>query len=351
MKYEPLTREEVCSVIAGRANTRRVPVYFHFWVHPDTFEEREPQVREILAQYPQDVQLVPLAMPAMFRDEAPEDDPAYSWLPGNDPYKGKNVAIDARIALPDWAQLDQVLAAFPDPRYPGMFKHAPTEADGRFRLGQWFFCLFERHWSIRGMDNALMDYYQCPDEVHRLFRALTDFYLVAIERVAVEQKCDGFWTSDDLGTQKGEFFSVDIFREFFKPYYKELIDKAHEHDMSFWMHACGDVTRFVPEWLEIGLDVLHPIQKYAMDETAIAREYGGQMTVFSGMEVQQVIPWGTPDEVRAEVRFLMDTFWRKGEGRCMFTAGNGINGDCTLASLEALFDEAFTYGGKVATQI
>ena len=90
-----------------------------------------------------------------------------------------------------------------------------------------------------------------------------------------------------------------------------------EQVLIFFFWGKGGVRRFVPEWLEIGLDVLHPIQKYAMDEAAIAREYGGQMTVFSGMEVQQVIPWGTPDEVRAEVRFLMDTFWRKGEGRCM----------------------------------
>ena len=61
-----------------------------------------------------------------------------------------------------------------------------------------------------------------------------------------------------------------------------------------------------------------------------------------------MIPWGTPGEVRAEVRHLLDTFWRKGEGRCMITAGNGINGDCTLASLEAFLNESFNYVPSLA---
>jgi hypothetical protein len=324
-----------------------VPVYIHFWVHPETFEEREPAVHAILAQYPEDVQLTWLSMPPIYRDETPQDAPAYSWLPWSNPHKNKNLPLDACIALPEWDRLDDVIAAFPDPNYPGLTSRF-TAADGRYRLGSWFFCYFERHWMFRGMTNALMDYYLYPEKVHQLYRALTDFYLVTIERAAIEGSCDGFFTSDDLGTQTGEFFSPDIFREFFKPYYKELIDKAHEHNMHFWLHTCGNVNQFIPEWIDIGLDVIHPIQKHAMQEQEIARKYGDKITIFSGIEVQQVIPWGTPDEVRAEVRHLIDTFWRNGEGRCMFTAGNGINGDCTLASLEALFDEAYTYGSIVA---
>ena len=87
-----------------------------------------------------------------------------------------------------------------------------------------------------------------------------------------------------------------------------------------------------------------------MDEGEIAREFGDRLTIFTGLDVQQVIPWGTPDEVRAEVRHLLDTFWQPGKGRCIITAGNGINGDCTLASLEALLDECLRYGGVKANQ-
>lgn len=339
----PLTKEDVKSVIAGRSTSPRVPVYIHFWVHPDTFEDREPAVREILSRYPEDLQLVPFAMPGIH--DSPPDDPEYRWVTYPDPYAGKEVAIDERIAMRDWSRLDEIIEKFPRASYPGLFKWA-RPADGRYRLAHWFFCLFERHWSLRGMTNALLDYYEHPEEVHRLFRALTDFYKGIILRSAKEQNCDGLWISDDLGTQTGPFFSTAMFREFYKPYYKEMIDVSHENGMDCWMHACGNVEAFIPEWLDIGLDVLHPIQKYTMDEKVIAAKFGKRLTVFAGLEVQQVIPWGTPEEVRQEVRFLIDTYWRPGEGRCMITAGNGINGDCTLASLEAFLDESFSYGRK-----
>jgi len=345
MEYAPLTRDEVASVVAGRSAAARVPANIHFWVHARDFGDREPAVHEILARYPRDIQLVHFAMPGQF--EGPRDAPEYRWLTWPDPYEGRQVPHDARIAMADWNRLDEVIENFPDPNYPGLLAGAPAP-DGRYRLGQWFFCLFERHWSLRGMTNALLDYYEHPDEVHRLFSALTDFYVGAIKRAATEAGCDGIWTSDDLGTQTGPFFSTEFFREFFKPYYRRIIEAAHSCGMTLWMHACGDVGEFIPDWLDAGLDVLHPIQKHAMDEKQIAETYGRRLTIFAGLDVQQVIPWGTPDEVRAEVRYLIDTYWRPGEGRCMITAGNGINGDCTLASLEAFLDETYAYGAKAA---
>ena len=192
------------------------------------------------------------------------------------------------------------------------------------------------------MTDALMDYYIEPDKVHRLFRAVTDLYVRIITRAAQEQQCDGIWISDDLGTQTGPFFSPEIFKEFFKPYYREMISACHELGMHTWMHACGNIEAFLPDLIEIGLDVIHPVQKHTMVEGEIASKYGGNITFFNGLDVQQVIPWGTPDEVRQEVRFLIDTFWRN--GRCMITAGNGINQDCPLESLEAFFQEAIEYG-------
>jgi len=348
LKVEPLTREEVVSVIEGRARTRRVPQFIHFWVHSSSFGDRQAAVQAILDAYPQDVQGVGIWTPAQYRGDNPEF-PDYSWLPFPKPTEARQTGIDAACSMPEWDVLDEVIAKFPKTDFPRLFPNAPAP-DGRYRLGMWWFCFFERHWSLRGMTNALTDYYTNPDEVHRLFNTLTEFYCGIIDRAATEQKCDGIFTSDDLGTQTGEFFSPEIFREFFKPYYKRLIDRCHLHKMHFWLHVCGCVTKFIPEWTEIGLDVIHPIQKHTMDEKEIARLHGKDITIFTGLDVQQVIPWGTPDDVRKEVRFLLDTYWRPGEGRCMLTAGNGINGDCTLESLEAFFDEAITYGAKKARE-
>jgi uroporphyrinogen decarboxylase len=185
--------------------------------------------------------------------------------------------------------------------------------------------------------------------VHRLFRAVTDFYLVVMERAKTELGVDGVFTSDDLGTQTGPFFGPAIFKEFYRPYYKELIDKAHSLGLHFWLHTCGNIEKYMPEFINLGLDVIHPIQKYTMDEKRIARKYSKDICIWSGFDVQRTIPFGTAEDVRREVRFLMDTFQRP-EGRMMFTAGNAVKGDCPIDSLAALFDEAFKYGAEIATK-
>ena len=348
MRYEPLTSQEVASVIDGRARTRRVPAFIQFWVHPDAFGDRKQAVIDLLGEYPQDMQVVPCFMPSQYRGEHAAA-PDYAWCPYPKPDTGAQVAIDAEVAMDDWSLLDDILDAFPRPEHPDLFARA-SQPDGRYRLAHWFFCLFERHWSLRGMTNALLDYYEHPREVHRLFDALTTFYCGLVERAAREQRCHGLWTSDDLGTQTAGFFSTDIFNEFFLPYYQRLFDTCHHHRMHVWMHACGCLDNYIPGWLDIGLDVLHPIQKHTMDERAVAAHYGDRLTIFAGLDVQQFIPWGTPDDVRREVRFLMDTYWRPGEGRCMITAGNGINGDCPLSSLDAFLDETYTYGVRTASR-
>ena len=171
-----------------------------------------------------------------------------------------------------------------------------------------------------------------------------------MDRIAVELRADGVLTSDDIGMQTGPFFSTAFFDEFFAPYYRELAERAHRHGMHFWLHACGNIEPFLPRLIDLGIDVIHPIQKYAMDETRIAEVYGGSICIWAGFDVQRIIPFGTANEVRAEVRHLMDT-WHRPEGRFLFTAGNGINGDCPVESLRALYDEAYSYGSVVVEKV
>lgn len=343
-KMKPLTRQQLKDVIDGHGAAERVPMLYNLWVHPWTYKDDEPKAREIMDSYPMDACIVPIRMPNLF--EAPEDDPEYRWMNFDDPKTNLNGGIDEQIALEDFEDLAQVLKDFPDGNYPNMYPEHPPE-DGRYRVACWFYWLFERHWSIRGMTNALMDFYLYPEQVHKLYSALTDFYIRLIERAKEETGADGIFTSDDLGTQTAPFFSKEIFRTFFKPYYKRMIDRAHELGMHFWLHTCGNIEPFLDDFIEIGLDVIHPIQKHTMDAVEISKKYGGKICIWAGFDVQQVIPWGTPEEVREEVRFLIDKYYRE-DGRFMLTAGNGINQDCTLESLKALYDETYYYGIKKA---
>jgi uroporphyrinogen decarboxylase len=359
VSLKPLSREEVRSVIEGRGAAPRVPVLLHFWTHPDEFADGTPAVYALMDSFPQDAQTIPVRMPAVA--EAPPEDPRYRWLTGATPgarregrkgIDGRTLsdrALDSQALITDWDELDAILADFPDPRSPLALPQNPA-SDGRYRLAAWWYCLFERHWSLRGMTSALLDFGTDPVQVHRLYRALTDFYLGLIDRIGSELHADGVLTSDDIGMQTGPFFSQSFFDEFFAPYYRELADRAHSHGMHFWLHACGNIEPFLDRLIDLGVDVIHPIQKYAMDETRIAGIYGGRICVWAGFDVQRIIPFGTASQVRAEVRHLMDT-WHRPEGRLLFTAGNGINGDCPVESLRALYEEAYSYGRAVVEKV
>lgn len=344
MLDQPLTREEMRRLIEGKGAARRVPIAIQPWIEPTIFGQREGDYRRVLEEYPCDIVKINFNIPDLFR--APADDPSYRWMNFDNPFPS-GTALDAISALDDWSKLDAVLADFPDPHYPGLIPQSAPKDDGRYRVGLWWYWLFERLWSIRGMENALCDFYEYGDEIHRLFRALTDFYKVVLERGRNELGLDAIWTSDDIGTQKTPFFSMEIFNEFFKPYYKELIDHAHSLGMHFWMHTCGNILPMIPSLAEIGLDVLHPIQKYTMEEKEVAQKYGGSLCIWAGFDVQQIIPYGTPEEVRQEVRFMIDTYFRK-DGRLILAAGNNMTRDTPLESLKALLDEALVYGTKTA---
>lgn len=209
MRYKALTKAELVSVIEGRGSAGRIPVLLHCWVHQDQFpEELREEVNGILAAYPEDAQIINIRMPQVFKN--PQNGTGFSWVNYPDPYDGLDTPLDARIAINDWEELDNVLAEFPNPGHTAMFPHNP-ESDGRYRLGNWWYCLFERHWSLRGMTNALMDFYTDPESVHRLYSALTDFYLATMKRAKRDLDIDGVWTSDDLGTQNGPFFRRRFF--------------------------------------------------------------------------------------------------------------------------------------------
>lgn len=342
MSIQPLNREQMIRVIEGKGCATRVPLLVHCWVSPDTFEgEKRAAVEDVLARYPMDAQIIHLQIPSVY--DAPADEPSYRWSYRDPRQDLSTVAIDSSGVIEDWdEELDRLLADFPSPDYPDLIPPCPPD-DGRYRLGLWWYFFFERFWSLRPMEEALVDFYANPEAVHALFEKLTAFYIRMITRAKEELHLDGVWTSDDLGTQTSTFFSPEIFDTFFYPYYKRVIDHVHSLGMHFWLHACGNVESLIPRFIELGVDVLHPIQKHTMDEKKIAQKYGDRLCIWSGFDVQRTIPYGTPKEVRREVRFLMDAY-RRPDGRFMLTLGNGATSDTPVESLEALFDEAVTYG-------
>lgn len=257
-------------------------------------------------------------------------------------------AHDARAVVDDWSQLDEFIEKLSDPETDPQIDALIESADqiraaGQYVLVGWWRLFFERPWAIRGMTNLLMDYHLYPDEIHRMHEALCQHYIRYIDRVSEVLRPDGFWTSDDLGHQRQLFMSPTTYREMIKPYYARVGECVRRNNLHWWLHSCGNNTAIMDDLIEVGVNVFHPVQKGTMDEVAVAREFGDRMTFLAGFDVQHILPEGTPEQIRAEVRHLINTFDRPDGGLCL-AAGNGILPDTRLENIEAFLDEVLRYG-------
>lgn len=336
--YRTLTREEVIRVIDGKGAAERVPFFFDFYIQGYLTPDHPVSQEFTNAPYPRDIQWIHYRMPGLTEGYA--EDPNYFWaIPGVK--VDETHGYDNRCVIEDWENTEEVelfYKTFPSAETPKLLPEG-IETDDRYILGHFWWTYFERLWQLRGMENALTDFYLYPEEIHRLFRKLTDFYIRIMERGKEKYNMDGFQFTDDLGAQDRPLFSPEIFREFFKPYYKEIIDKAHELGCHMWMHSCGNIELFLPDLIEIGLDVIHPIQKNTMDEKVIAKKYGDKICILAGIDVQYLFAFGTPEEVRAEVLYLMNNYSRP-DGRFMITLGNGYTDDWKLENLHEMYRTA-----------
>ena len=179
--------------------------------------------------------------------------------------------------------------------------------------------------------------------MHRLHDALCGLYCGIIREAADRRLADGFWTSDDLGHQQQPMMSPATFRDLLFPYYRRVGAALHDRGMHFWLHSCGNNGPLMNDLIEAGVDIFHPVQKHTMDEADTARRFGGRLAFLAGMDVQHVLRESDPEGVRAEVRFLIDTFDGPGGGMCI-AAGNGILPGTPLENVHAFLDEALRYG-------
>lgn len=338
MIREPYSKEIVRAVVERRG-IDVVPLAFHKWWGEGTREKYNGLLDEITADVPDDALPVTYVTPGDYI--SPTDDPNYRWAFSGSP-DPVGFGLDARVMLPDWRDLDAYLAEFPDlDRQTGLFDATRAFVEshpGRYVLGHWWYCFYERLWAIRGMQNVLLDFVLHPQELKRLSRAILDHHIKAVRKLA-ECGVDGIFTSDDLGSQRALMMSPTMFREFLKPLYAELIEEIHSLGMHFWLHTCGNVSEIIEDFIEIRLDVIHPIQAHTMDYQEIADRFGGRISFLVGIDVQHLLPEGTEEEVRAGVREIAHIF-RRPEGGFLLAAGNGILPETPLCNIRAFLEEA-----------
>jgi hypothetical protein len=333
-QWDILNREQVAAAVHFR-HPPRPPRANILWYNPATLAAHGDAFRKLLADYPDDPIMSGMGINYW---EAPADDPNYRFAFGAK-VKPPDLAVDACPVIADWSEFDQFLAEFPDADRRGIeagIVQARRDNPDRYILASWGHYFHQRLAYLRGIEQLLFDFYDAPDKLRAIMGRLLEFYRVWARRTAAAG-ADGVWAGDDLGTQTSLFLSPDLFRELYAPYYRALAHILHAQRLDFWLHSCGNVTELMDDLIACGVDCLHPIQAGTMNDAEIARRYGGKLAFWIGMDVQKVIPFGTPAEIRTAVRKRIQTFYRP-EGGLILAAGNAILPDTPLENIKAYLE-------------
>jgi uroporphyrinogen decarboxylase len=183
----------------------------------------------------------------------------------------------------------------------------------RFKVVQLGMLFWERTWAMRGMANIMTDLYDSPAFVDELLDGLEAVCCAVIDRLVRDygDRVDAIGFSEDMGTQRGLMMSPQTWRRFLKPHQQRMYERIRAAGKVVYLHSCGDVQPIVGELIDMGVQMLQPIQPEAMDIFALKREFGRHLCFAGGISTQQTLPYGTPAQIREEVRACVEVM---GEG-------------------------------------
>jgi uroporphyrinogen decarboxylase len=205
---------------------------------------------------------------------------------------------------------------------------------------------WERYQFVRGTENALIDVITRPEEFKRLLKKIHDFHMAELEFWATTD-VDGFTFMDDWGSQGQLLIPPPLWREFFKPLYKDYIDIAHAHGKQAFMHSDGYIQEVYPDLVELGLDALNS-QLFCMDMPELARIAKGKLAFWGEIDRQHILTDPDPEVGRKAVRTVAEHFYDPAGGIfAQFSFDAGTNPAMPIAIYEewARIPELFQNNG------
>jgi len=203
---------------------------------------------------------------------------------------------------------------FPEPdleRDAQLWQRVIDNHPTQFRYGGIGFSVFERAWTLRGMENLLCDMVLHPQFVDDLLDKILEYNLKVLDQV-VQYDLDCIRFGDDWGQQNGLIMGPKLWRRFIKPRVAAMYQKAKDAGKYVMQHSCGAIQELFPDLIDMGLDIFNTFQPEVMDVQFIKREYGHHLTFYGGISTQQVLPRVSPAEVQRVVRQMMDTIGKDG---------------------------------------
>ena len=309
---------------------------------------------EVMARFHSDGRpLIPGPAPSTLgREIAPDrfvDGWGITWQlqPGNHYY---DIAVHP---LQDATLEDLDRYPWPDLAHPSRFAGLREKARAIQAAGQAVVALsgvspFEFSYMLRGMDRWFLDLAADPEFAGALMRKLTDLMRSAAERLLEEagEYIDVIITGDDLGSQKGPLLSTAMYRQLIKPFHVELCRAIKDRSKAkIFYHSDGNIYPLLNDLIEAGIDVLNPVHVSARDmgDTArLKREFGDRLAFCGAIDTQSVLPHGSPEEVRREVRRRIKDL--APGGGYILASVHCIQPDVPPENVCAMFDEAVTAG-------
>lgn len=199
---------------------------------------------------------------------------------------------------------------------------------------------------LRGIQQTFIDLAQNPKIVEFIRDRVVNYFVEYNPKVfeAADGEVDMFMMGDDVGGQRGPLLSPEMWRRYFKDGFRTYVDIAHKYGLKVMYHTCGDVYALIPDFIDCGLDMLQSLQTQAtnMDIKRLKQEFGKDLSFQGGMDIQQVLPLGTPDDVREMVKYAADN--AKPGGGYFFGTAHNIQADTDMQNVVALFEAYHEYG-------
>jgi uroporphyrinogen decarboxylase len=231
-----------------------------------------------------------------------------------------------------------------DAAYLAAMKAAVDEIKARGGIAQVRIgVLFELAWQLRGMDNLFADFVYNEEFATALLERITEIRVRAA-RAAGMAGADLIFTADDLGIQSRMLMKPEVWRKWLKPRHARIIAAAREHqpDIHVKYHSDGYFEPLIPELLEIGITILNPVQPESTDPARLKRLYGDRLTFDGTIGVQTTMPFGTPEDVDRQVKYMIENVGQG--GGLIVTARHTIDPGVPVENVQALLDAIDRYG-------
>lgn len=241
----------------------------------------------------------------------------------------------------DYSKLDsfQIPDPLEDSQYDDFRRKKELYGASKWLIGSCQISIFEACWYLRGLDQFMMDLVIKPDYAHGLMDKVMQFPLQATKK-QIELGADMVWFGDDISMQTGMMMSLDMWRTYLRQRYATLFAECRQANPNIKIayHSCGNCREILDDMIEIGLDVLNPLQPMAIDPFEIKKRYGKRLSLFGGVCIQRLMPYGSPQEITRMVYRLINECGRG--GGYIVAPAHHIQADTSLDNIKAFYDAA-----------